>query len=241
MTDHSPEPRDPWAPPERQAADPAKQQGAPGVSGAPAGQSAPFTPPAPSVHDQQTIAGMPGGDFPQAGPQPQPQPQAPGAIPGPIPGAPPMAPGYGYPSQPAPGGYGYPVQPQAPGGYGYPGYPGAGAYPAYGAPQPNNSFGVTSLVLGILSVVACVTSVFSVALGIGAIVFGALGRGRASRGEATNGGMALAGLILGVIGMVLGGLLLVIMGFGLLADLGDIDDDSGYDSPYSNSQNHEKV
>ncbi|MFE3935436.1 hypothetical protein ACFXPJ_17060, partial [Streptomyces goshikiensis] len=139
MTDHSPEPRDPWAPPERQAADPAKQQGAPGVSGAPAGQSAPFTPPAPSVHDQQTIAGMPGGDFPQAGPQPQPQPQAPGAIPGPIPGAPPMAPGYGYPSQPAPGGYGYPVQPQAPGGYGYPGYPGAGAYPAYGTPQPNNS------------------------------------------------------------------------------------------------------
>ncbi|MFE3787603.1 DUF4190 domain-containing protein [Streptomyces goshikiensis] len=223
MTDHSPEPRDPWAPPERQAADPAKQQGAPGVSGAPA------------VHDQQTIAGMPGGDFPQ------PQPQAAGAIPGPIPGAPPMAPGYGYPSQPAPGGYGYPVQPQAPGGYGYPGYPGAGAYPAYGAPQPNNSFGVTSLVLGILSVVACVTSVFSVGLGIGAIVFGALGRGRVNRGEATNGGMALAGLILGVIGMVLGGLLLVFLGFGLLADLGDIDDDSGYDSPYSNSQNHEKV
>ncbi|MCX4540992.1 hypothetical protein [Streptomyces sp. NBC_01565] len=234
MTDHSPEPRDPWAPPERPAVDPVKQQGTPGVSGAPSGPSTP------SVHDQPTIAGMPGAEFPQASaPSPATHPMP---IPGASPVTPPGSPAYGYPSQPAPGGYGYPVQPQAPAAYGYPGYPGSTGYPAaYPGAQPNNGFGVTSLVLGILSVVGCVTSIFAVALGIAAVVFGALGRGKANRGEATNGGMALAGLILGAVGIVLGGLLLAIMGVGLLADLGELDDDSGYDSPYSNSQNHQRV
>jgi hypothetical protein len=34
------------------------------------------------------------------------------------------------------------------------------------------------------------------------VILGVLGRGRAKRGEATNGGVAMAGIVLGVLGVV---------------------------------------
>ncbi|MGB8650038.1 MAG: DUF4190 domain-containing protein, partial [Mycobacteriales bacterium] len=90
-----------------------------------------------------------------------------------------------------------------------PGYPapppGWGQPPPYGAPLPpsgRNGFGVTALVLGVASVMLCWTVVIGAIGGVLAIVFGALGRSRAARGEATNGGVALAGLITGVIGLL---------------------------------------
>ena len=49
--------------------------------------------------------------------------------------------------------------------------------------------------------------------GLAAIVLGVLGRGRAKRGEATNGGMALAGIVLGVLGL----LLTALAAFGLVS------------------------
>lgn len=55
--------------------------------------------------------------------------------------------------------------------------------------------GIAALVLGIVGVVTCCTLV----PGILAIIFGIIGRKRAQVGEATNGGMALAGLILGIV------------------------------------------
>ncbi|MET3987461.1 DUF4190 domain-containing protein [Streptomyces sp. PvR034] len=214
MTEHSPEPIDPWAPPERPAVDLGKQRGAPG--GAP-----PQGAPDPSrVHDQPTVVGMPGGES-TGGPFGQPPSQpAPGFAPipgaGQIPGAAPSAPAYGYPAQPAPpgaGAYGYPTQPDQGGYPGYAGYQGYQGYPGYpgypgGYAAPRNGFGVTALVLGILSVVGCITSVFAVVMGVIAVVFGVLGRQRATRGEANNAGMALAGMILGIVGIVLGGLML---------------------------------
>ncbi|MFE9634440.1 DUF4190 domain-containing protein [Streptomyces sp. NPDC006463] len=228
MTDQSPEARDPWAPPERPVVDLGKQQG---------------TPRPPSVHDQQTVAGMPGAQPPQPAPTPTPM----------------QPPAYGYPAQPDASGYGYPMPtptpmatptpplaPTAVPGYGYPGdagypgypgYPGNAGYPLYAAPK-NNGFGVTALVLGIISVVGCITSFLAIALGIGAVVFGALGKGKATRGEADNGGMALAGIILGAIGIVLGALMLLAM---FAPVLGDWDGDSDYDSPYSNSRVREKI
>ncbi|MFI5984860.1 DUF4190 domain-containing protein [Streptomyces sp. NPDC051555] len=210
MTEHSPEPIDPWAPPERPAVDLGKQQGAPG------GAPAPGAPDPSRVHDQPTIVGMPGGES-TGGPFGQPQPQPPSQ----------PAPAYGYPAQPAPpgaGAYGYPTQPDQggypgyPGYQGYPGYPGYPGQPGYpgGYAAPRNGFGVTALVLGILSVVGCITSVFAVVMGIVAVVFGALGRQRAGRGEADNGGMALAGLILGIVGIVLGGLMLAAILTGIM-------------------------
>jgi hypothetical protein len=114
----------------------------------------------------------------------------------------PAAPGYGAP-QP---GYGEPApvygQPPAPGGYGGP--PPFGTSP-HG--NPKNGFGVAALVLGILSVV---TGLFFLGgpLGLVAIILGVIGRGRAKRREATNGGMALAGIITGAIGVLLTGLVI---------------------------------
>ncbi|MEU6756237.1 DUF4190 domain-containing protein [Streptomyces sp. NPDC046685] len=236
MTENSPEPRDPWAPPERPAVDLGKSQGTPGASGPP------------SVHDQPTLAGMPGDHLPPTGPAPHSDPHAapqavtaPMGIPAqaPMPGPPAAA--YGYPAaQPGygyPGDAGYPGYPGHPGAQGYPGYPGHGGYAPYGT-QRSNGFGITALVLGILSVIGCITSFIAIALGIGAVVFGALGRGKANRGEADNGGMALAGIILGAIGILLGALMLVAVFANFME--GDFDD-SRYDSPYDNSQVRERV
>ncbi|MFD9301129.1 DUF4190 domain-containing protein [Streptomyces sp. NPDC060048] len=226
MTDQSPEPRDPWAPPERPAVDLGKQQGAPG---------------APGVHDQQTVVGMPGGMPPVA--------PADGQAPAPLP-----APAYGYPAQPDPAGYGYPAQPAAPqapygghpaqpvvpqaayGGYpGYPGYPGHAGYPPY---QPrSNGFGVTALVLGIIAVVSCYLGLL---FGVPAVIFGVLGRGKAKRGEADNGGMALAGIITGSVGIVISCVFIAFVIVSvLLGDSSDSDSDFEYSRPRNTQVLHQ--
>lgn len=75
-----------------------------------------------------------------------------------------------------------------------------GTYPPGYTPglRPRNGMGVAALVLGLLGFFTSLVVVGGV-LGVLAIVFGAIGRGRARRDEATNGGMALAGIILGTI------------------------------------------
>ena len=99
--------------------------------------------------------------------------------------------------------------PVAPPTYGAPAQPPYGA-PAYGEPVPyggapaqgaRNGLGITSLVLGIASLLCLALLIVPAVL---AIVFGAIGRGRAKRGEATNGGVALAGIITGTIALVIG-------------------------------------
>ncbi|MGW7365314.1 DUF4190 domain-containing protein [Streptomyces sp. NPDC054841] len=189
------EPRDPWAPPEHRA-----QQDRVDLGKATPGAQ----PPRPAVHDQPTVTSMP-----SAGPFAAPDAGAgtgdagAGAVP-----PPPIAPG--GPAQTAPGPYGYPAaaapgvtQPGAP-GYGYPGYPG---YPGYGqggwVQGPANGMGITAMVLGIVAVAGFCLYGLGVVLGILALIFGFIGRGRVKRGEATNGGMALAGIILGGVGIVI--------------------------------------
>lgn len=115
--------------------------------------------------------------------------------PGGTPPVPPPAPGYGAPAEHV--GYGTPAPPAygqqpfgAPGGFG-------------GGMSPKNGFGIAALVLGILSIPAGFTVILGVPLAIAAIVFGSLGRGRAKKGLANNGGMALTGLILGVVGLLI--------------------------------------
>ena len=83
--------------------------------------------------------------------------------------------------------------------------------PAYGTgPQgaPRNGLGIAALVLGIVGIVTSWLFVGGL-LGIGAIVLGAIGRGRAKRGEATNGGMALAGILTGVVAVLFAALVVV--------------------------------
>ena len=75
----------------------------------------------------------------------------------------------------------------------------------YGSVQrgpARNGLGIAALVLGVL---ALLSSLFVVGglLGLVAIVLGVLGRGKAKRGEATNGGMAMAGIVLGVLSVII--------------------------------------
>ncbi|WP_137147418.1 DUF4190 domain-containing protein [Mycolicibacterium sp. CR10] len=106
---------------------------------------------------------------------------------------PPPPPQYGaYPGgyPPQPGGY-----PPPPGGY----QPPPGGYPPPVQSAPKNGLGVASLVVAIISLF----SVFGgVVLGVVAVILGYMGRGRAKRGEATNGGIAMAGIVLGFLSII---------------------------------------
>ncbi|MGW2475867.1 DUF4190 domain-containing protein [Streptomyces sp. NPDC001665] len=211
----------------------------------------------PAVHDQLTVTSMPGigtgpvppsgYGTPQTGPAGWAAPGTPGSVPPPPVG--PNGPGqagpqsqdgfpgtqspYGYPGPQTPG-YGYPgAQPpqfgypagQAP-QYGYPGYPGYGN--PWGGPAPANGLGIASLVLGIIATAGFCMYGLGIVLGVLALIFGIIGRGRAQRGEADNGGVALAGIILGSIGIVVSA---AFLGFFIwLVTNDDFDDeDSGSD------------
>ena len=139
-------------------------------------------------------------------------PQDPFASPGGEPaGQPPQAEPPAWQGQQQPG---YGAQP------GFP--PPAFGQQQFGMPPPpagnRNGFGTAALVLGILSLVTWFLFVGGL-FGIVAIVLGALGRGRAKRGEASNGGMALAGIITGALGVLL--TILVIVGVAALFSTGE--------------------
>ena len=93
---------------------------------------------------------------------------------------------------PVPVGYG-----QSPAGYDQ--GLGPGAPPA----RPRNGFGIAALVLGLLALVLSWTIIGGIVFGILALVFGLLGRARAKRGESTNGGLSVAGAVLGIIGLLI--------------------------------------
>ncbi len=101
---------------------------------------------------------------------------------------------------PLPGGPGAPQ-------HGVPTYGGQGHSP-YGSaghgPQPGNGLAIAALVVGVLAVLTFLLGPVAIVLGLVAIVLGVLGRGRAKRG-ARYGGLAVAGLVLGLLGLVLGG------------------------------------
>ncbi|WLQ36580.1 hypothetical protein P8A18_25535 [Streptomyces castrisilvae] len=237
--------RDPWAPPQSRV--PLDKK--PGADGRPAGgtpqdarppTAAPEGTRPPSVHDQQTVAAMPGvgtGPVPPPGFAAPESGQQPGTVPMPPVGphgpgqAPPQygyptgqTPQYGYPgTQPQ---YGYPAgqAPQAP-QYGYPGYPGYGQ--TWGGPQPANGMGVAALVLGIIATAAFCMLGLGIILGVLALIFGLIGRGRVRDGVADNGGVALAGVILGSVGIVVSAAFL-----GLTIWAANTDDDESDDRVY---------
>ncbi|MFF7727607.1 DUF4190 domain-containing protein [Streptomyces sp. NPDC008001] len=136
---------------------------------------------------------------------------------------------YGMPnrSSAAPGAapYGMQTPPYGQGLYGPGAYqPGAYGYPAapfYMPPAPSNGLGLAALVLGIVGTVLAPTVVLGAVLGILAVVFGAVGRAKVRKGEATNPGQALAGLILGGVGLVVT-VLMVIVYINI-----DVDDSDG--------------
>jgi len=88
--------------------------------------------------------------------------------------------------------------------------------------HPRNGIGITALVLGIVAIVASITVIGGILLGIIAIVLGFIGRSRAKKGQATNGGVAMAGIITGALGLVLS-IVLVVAGAALFFGNGGSD------------------
>ena len=123
---------------------------------------------------------------------------------GPYPGGP-------YPGGPYPGGPyegGYPPPPMQYGDY----------YPA-GPAVPKNGLGTAALVIAIVALISSVSVVGGILLGVVAVILGFIARGRVKSGEANNGGVALAGIILGIISII-AGLAFIAIWVGLFKEVG---------------------
>lgn len=195
----------------------------------PAGSSGSSSEPARSPWDQPQGYQQPGypppGGYQQPGSQ-QPGSQQPGGYP--PPGDHPQSGGYQQPGQPWDQQQSYP---QAPAGYGQGQYGGQ-----YGEQKKSNGFGIAALVLGILSLIgAFFGGVGGIVLGLLAIVFGVLGLRRVKARRADNKGMAITGLITGVLGLLLGIAILVFAVFLVqtteecLTELQQTGDQAAYD------------
>lgn len=148
----------------------------------------------------------------------QPEPEVPAAPPVPPPG--PQQPAWGTPTSPGTG-YETPAAPppvHGPGqtygppqggyspyvaqnGYGGPAMP--GGYGGWMTSSRDNGKGTGSLIMGILSIVLCFSSLIGVGLGVGAIIMGVQGRKAADGGTADNRGVSTGGFILGIVGAAL--------------------------------------
>ncbi|WP_018222681.1 DUF4190 domain-containing protein [Salinispora pacifica] len=115
------------------------------------------------------------------------------------------------PPSPPPDPYAAPTAPPYPGPYG-----GVQLYPNAGYPLPagrQNSLGLLSMILGIASVpLAC--CYVGLPVGIAAVVTGWLGQQKVEQGLADNRDQAMAGMICGAIGALLG------LGWGVLNIIG---------------------
>jgi uncharacterized protein HemX len=83
-----------------------------------------------------------------------------------------------------------------------------------------NGAGTAALVIGVVSLVLAILLIFAplaLLLGVIAIIFGIVGISRASRGDADNRPHAVAGLVTGILGVVLA----LIIGIGFVALFAD--------------------
>jgi hypothetical protein len=136
--------------------------------------------------------------------------------------------GYGQQGQP-----GYGQQPgwgqQASGEPGYTAPDGGSAgwgRPAGGPPpNPKNGLGTAALVFGVLALLSILivwvpfVGIVTIVLALLAVILGVAGRGRVRSMRATNGGVALGGLILGVIMLIIGVIVQILVIFFAVAFL----------------------
>jgi len=178
-------------------------------------------------------------------------PQAPGPEPelGSAPPSPPApaAPQQPYPQQPYPR-QAYPQPPQAPPPPpGYPAYgwqqpppPGWG-YPPPAPAQPDNGAAITGFVLslvsgGLLFLSGGLSSIISVGCSIAAIVLSRKGKAKVERGETQkHQGLAQAGFIIGIVGLVLAVLATVIWAVVLVALITDDQFRRDFQNDFDNS------
>jgi uncharacterized protein DUF4190 len=74
----------------------------------------------------------------------------------------------------------------------------------YATQAPRNGLGIAALIVAIVGLLLCLSVVGGVIFGIAAVVMGFIARGRVKRGEADNGGVALAGIVLGFLSILAG-------------------------------------
>lgn len=87
--------------------------------------------------------------------------------------------------------------------------------PAYEARSRRNGMGVAALVVGVVALVLALLIIFfpiAGLLGLIAVILGIIGISRASRGEADNRGQAIAGLITGLLALLVAIFLTVSIG-----------------------------
>jgi len=146
------------------------------------------------------------------------------------------------PAGPPPHPYSYPPGPDQPGAYqpgpyqpgtypqgAYQPGPYQGGYPPppmpYGeyyqaAPAaPKNGLGIAALVVAVIGLLGSFTIVFGILAGVVAVILGVIGRSRVKSGAANNGGVALAGIVLGVIAIIVS-LVFIPIYVGLFKDIG---------------------
>jgi hypothetical protein len=91
-----------------------------------------------------------------------------------------------------------------------------GSMPASGQPVPparpvgGGGMATAALVLGILALITSFTLIGGVLLGLLAIIFGIIGLRRANRGLALGRGRAIAGIILGLLGILVAAALIAV-------------------------------
>jgi hypothetical protein len=82
--------------------------------------------------------------------------------------------------------------------------------------------GVAALVIAIIGLVFCWSVIGGVILGIAAVIIGFVARGRVKRGEATNGGVAIAGIVLGFLAIIVS-LVFIAIWIGMFDEVGGTD------------------
>ena len=134
-------------------------------------------------------------------------------------------------------------EPPPPPQYQYGAYPGSyppppqyGGYPASYPPPPpqpysgftppptgpRNGLGIAALVIAIIGLVFCWTVVGGVILGLSAVIIGFVAQGRVKRGQATNGGVAIAGIVLGFLAIIVS-LVFIPIWIGVFDEVGGTD------------------
>ncbi|MBY6368414.1 DUF4190 domain-containing protein [Rhodococcoides corynebacterioides] len=98
----------------------------------------------------------------------------------------------------------------------------AGGYQQQPPASPKNGMGIAALVVGILALLTSFTIFGGIVLGFVAVILGFIGRSRVKKLVATNKGMATAGIVLGVLSIVVAAAL-VFFGFRLFQEVGGQD------------------
>ena len=85
----------------------------------------------------------------------------------------------------------------------YPGSPQMAGYNPPGGAKPTSGLAIGSLICGIISVVLFCAWFIAAPLGLAAVIMGIIAKGKINRGEAGGNGLAMTGIITGIMGILI--------------------------------------